>query len=310
MYNENIKRQFIEYYLTNRAISKNAVESVFNASAKLEQIADNGKGKDICNFTKPEIEEYYFYIRAKSKERISVANSILKEYKTWAYEVAGICYDDIPYFDMFSIEDFKRFISKSVLENKYIGEETLKSYLEEIYNPCDQLLLLLLYNGIKGKQLIEIINLHINQVKENILHLSTGRSVEVDDKIIDLIEETNNTYEYYTFGENTKILELVGDNVFKSTKSSRSNSMASIYHRYTVKMVAFQKMFDNPELSINRIGFSGMINTLKNGARDNDMKVEEFVKSDLAKPILERYQFNRHPTKVIKLFEEYLEYIK
>lgn len=310
MYNENIKNRFIEYYLSNKEMSKTTVENIFNQSEKLEQLADNGKGKDICNFTKPEIEEYYYCLRAKSKERISVTNSILKEYKTWANEIAGICYDDTPYFDMYSIDDFKRFISKSVLENKYIGEETLKSYLEEIYNPCDQLFLLLLYNGIKGKQLVEIINLHVSQISGNTIHLSTGRDVEVNDSIIDLIYETNDTYEYYTYGEVSKKLELIGDNVFKSTKSSRSESLASIYHRYTVKMVTFQKMFDNPELAINRIGLSGMINSLKNGAVENNMKLEDYIKSDLATPILERYQFNRHPSKIIKIFEEYLDYIK
>lgn len=308
MFNENIKRQFIDYYLSSKYIAKTAVENIFRCSEKLEELADNRKGKDICNFTKTEIEEYYICLQAKSKERISVTNSILKEYKIWAIDV-GICYDDTPYFDTFTIKDFKRFISKNVLENKYIGEETLKSYLNEIINPCDQLLLVLLYNGIKGKQLSEIIDLHINQVDGNVLHLSSGRSVEVDSSIINLIEETNNTYVYYTYGENTKKFELSGEKVFKDTKGVRSDSMNSIYHRYTSKMVVFQKMFDNPELAINRIGLSGMLNTLIKSSKEKNMALAEFVSSDMAKPILERFKCNRHPSKVMKIFEEYLDYI-
>lgn len=310
MFNENIKQQFIEFYLSNKEISRTAVENVFDNSEKLEELADNGKGKDICNFTRPEIEEYFICLRAKSKERISVTNSILKEYKMWANEVTGICYDDTPYFDTYSVEDFKRFISKSVLENKYIGEETLKSYINEIYNPCDQLLLELLYTGVKGKQLSEIIDLHVNQIDGNVLNLSSGRKLEVDSSIIELIYETNNTYVYYTYGEKSKKFELIGDNVFKGTRGVRSDSMASIYHRYTSKMVVFQKMFENPELAINRIGLSGMLNALLKGSEQLNMTLAEFVSTDMAKPILERYQFNRHPSRVLKLFEEYLMYIK
>lgn len=86
--------------------------------------------------------------------------------------------------------------------------------------------------------------------------------------------------------------------------------MASIYHRYIAKMVIFQKMFDNPELSINRIWVSGMLNSLLKGSKEKNITLSEFVLSDTAKPILEKFQFKRHPSKVMRLFDEYLDYIK
>lgn len=303
-YNEEIKRVWIELYLSNKDMVRSTVESVFSASKKMESLLE----KDICNFSKPEIESYYKSLSAKSKERISVANSILKEYKEWCYN-NGYSYDSNPYYDTFTSEDFKRCISKSVLEKKYIGEDTLNSYLAEIHNPCDRLLLILLYNSIRGKLLEEILNLHVNQIEGNIIHLSTGREVRVDDSVINLIYLTNDTYTYYTYGEIRKF-ELVGDNVFKNTKGVRTTSMASVYHRYASRIVKFQQMFDNPELAINRIWISGMLNALIKKANEKNLTLGQFTVTEEAKPILKQYEFNRHPTKIMKLFEEYIEYIK
>lgn len=304
MFNRDAKERFIKEYLATREIAPTAVENVFNSVSRLEELYN----KDVCNFTRPEIIDFYQSLNAKSKERLSMTNSILKEYKTWCIE-NGFCYDATPYFDTFTIDDFKNYISKNILENKYIGEKTLKSYLDEIINPQDQLLLVLLYNGIKGKQLCEVINLHVNQIKGNELHLCTGRVVKVDDSVIDLIRETDNTYIYYSYGDNPRQWELVGDKVFKNTKSVRSDSMASIYHRFTTKMVNLQKMFDNPELTINRVAISGMLNALKKEADKHNITVRELILSKKAQPILEQYQFKRYPTKVLGLFEEYFEHL-
>jgi hypothetical protein len=306
MYNEVIKVQWIKEYLLYSNIASSAVYSTFGSSEKLEELFK----KDICNFTKPEIEDLYKSIMAKSKERISVMNSVLKEYKSWCIQTDnGICYDKTPYFDILTMDDFKRYISRNILENKYIGEETLISYLKEIDNPCDKLLLKLLYHGVKGKQLIEIINFSINQVDGNVLHLCTGRDVTVDDETIQLINESLNTYEYYSYGDKPRKWELIGDDVFKGTKGVRSDSMASIYHRYTSKMVRFQNMFDNPELAMNRISISGMLNTLIKNAKQRNIQLDSFIKSKDAEPILAQYEFNRYPTKVLTIFEEYIDYL-
>lgn len=309
MYNESIKRKFIEYYLSTREIAPSSVENVFKSAERLESLAN----KDICNFTRPEIIEFYKSLNAKSKERLNLTNSVLKEYKIWCLEDdnGGICYDATPYFDTFTQDDFRTYISKNILENKYIGEDTLNSYLKEIYNPCDQLLLVLLYNGVRGKLLSDITNLHINQIDGNTLHLDSGKVVEVDDSVIDLIHETNNTYIYYSYGAKPKKWLLNGDYVFKDTKAVSENaSLASVYHRYTQRIVNLQKMFDNPELSINRIFTSGMLNALIKGAEKNNMEFKDFVTSEKAKSILERYEFKREPSRIMQIFAEYLDYIK
>ena len=37
MFNENIKRQFIDYYLSDKEIAKTAIENVFKCSEKMEK---------------------------------------------------------------------------------------------------------------------------------------------------------------------------------------------------------------------------------------------------------------------------------
>lgn len=53
-----------------------------------------------------------------------------------------------------------------------------------------------------------------------------------------------------------------------------------------------------------------MLNTLFQCTKANNMQLKYLTVSDLAKPILDRYEFNRHPTRIVQLFDEYLEYIK
>lgn len=309
-YNDKIKEDFIKEYSNGIELTEKLARGIFNITEKFETLAD----KDVCNFTRPEIDNFYRSIRAQSKERVAVTNSVLKYYKEWCMaRNDNFCYDTINYFDTFTMDNFKNYVSRVVLENKFIGYEKLQSYVNELNNPCDQLLLVLLYNGIKGKQLFEIINLHVNQIDGNILHLASGRDVEVGDDVIDLILETNSIYEYQTFTEKAdeaKTLKMTGDNVFKNVASVRSDSLESIYHRYSMKLVKFQKAFDNPELGMNRIWRSGMLDAIIKKAKELNMDTKEFVMSEQAQPILKKYEFNQHPSKVIKIFSEYFKYIK
>ena len=305
MYNEQKKTRWMAEYLAVNACSRGRISSVFSASEQYEKDLN----KDICDFTKEEIVHFFICMEAKSKESLSVTNTFLKNYRRWCDE-HGYSSHDVNYFEHLTIEDFKHYISKDVLEHKFISKETLESYIEQLLNPCDQLLLSLLYHGVKGKKLKEIIDLNVNQIQGNEVHLSTGRVLSLPEEVIELIRKTNNTYEYYPFSEtNTEPIELVGDKVFKDGLNASTENQDYIYHRFSVKMSKFKKEFDNPELSINRIWKSGMLHALLEGARKNQMSFEEYSVSADAKPILERYEFHATPSKIAKQYKEYIEYI-
>lgn len=307
MYNQEIKERFYRDYSEKSVISRYLFDSIFNASANLEEAYD----KDICNFSKAEIDTYYKSLNAKSKERLSVANSILNSYRIWCEaEQPFEIFESINYYALFNLQSFAGFISKSVLENKFISEETLKSYLKDIINPCDQLLLVLLYNGIKGRQMEDIRNLNVSQIEGNVIHLEDGRDVEVSQDIIDLIIETNNTYEYYSMGENQRKYVLIGDNVMKSKKLSKMETGRNFYHSCAVKVAKFQDQFGNPELSMNRIWKSGMLYKAKKLANEKGIDIKEFLYSDDAKPLYEQYSVKQSPHVFYANIKEYLPYLK
>jgi hypothetical protein len=76
-----------------------------------------------------------------------------------------------------------------------------------------------------------------------------------------------------------------------------------------MKMIVFQKQLNNPELTINRIYTSGMLNALYNKSKELKMGFEEFCNSEHARPILNRYEYKKPQNQIYSTFREYLEFI-
>lgn len=184
---------------------------------------------------------------------------------------------------VFTVDDLKEIVNRNVLLNSYVTKEELKKYQAILYNEQDQLILELLFVGVRGRTtkggtLEEIINLKINDVdkKNNMLKLTQNngdiRMVEVEPSTVDLIEEAYNQ-EFYIENNNEMtnnprlseprktvinhfedyVLRIPSKNKFSKFTPNLLNS----------RLRRIQKYLDNRHITYTSIYMSGMASMAK-----------------------------------------------
>lgn len=164
-------------------------------------------GKQVYNLCISELNEMFAILRNTSKRGAQKNKSILISYIDFC-----IAKKIVPHMEnrarYINVENF---VARQALINKFISRERLQEYQKILYNEQDQLLLWLLFIGVRGRTIKdgtmeEVINLTIDDVVEDknrlILRQNDGTSREldgVDDFIIELIK---NTYEEECYVEN------------------------------------------------------------------------------------------------------------
>lgn len=302
MFNKDIKQRFVDYYSKLNVIHPYRLLAIF-ASSELFEAALN---KDLCNFTKNELKEFYIYKNAKSLNSLQVTNSLIRSYINWCIE-QGLSIDNQNHADEVLITDLRSYLNKDVFKNKYITHDELLQYQAELDNPMDKFILQALFEGIKGKTYCELNELSLSDIDRdnNIVHLCTGRSLNISDRLIDLALESAETYQYYPpFGE--KVMTLFGNDIIKNTKRGVSDSIERKKERLAARFRLLQKMFDNNYLTAIRVHDAGIIYNMKLTMEKYDMNFDMLLDSDQFKEIRERYCITMPKFQVKDKFKMYL----
>lgn len=235
--------------------------------------------KQVYNLSIPELNEMLASLRNTSKRVVQKNKSILTNY-------IDFCVGKklVPHMEnRAKYIDVENFVAKQALINKFVSKEKLREYQKLIYNEQDQLLLWLLFIGVRGRTvedgtMEEVINLTIDDVneKENTLILRQNdgkfRILDgVDNFIIKLIKDTYEQ-EFYTEnnGEITKNPRIPDPRQIKINregefsryifripgKDKYENFSASLLNS---RMRKIQEICDNKYLTWTSIYMSGML---------------------------------------------------
>ena len=120
MFNKDIKQRFVDYYSKLNVIHPYRLLAIF-ASSELFEAALN---KDLCNFTKNELKEFYIYKNAKSLNSLQVTNSLIRSYINWCIE-QGLSIDNQNHADEVLITDLRSYLNKDVFKNKLAQDLSL-----------------------------------------------------------------------------------------------------------------------------------------------------------------------------------------
>jgi len=241
-------------------------------------------GKSVYNLSISELNEMFATLRNTSKRGAGKNKSILTNYIDFCVLKKIVVHME----NRAKYIDIEKFVSRQALLNKYIPREKVKEYVDLLYNEQDQLLLWLLFIGVRGRTIEnatmeEVINLTIDDVnfKENslILRQNDGKFrmlFDVSDYILDLIRRTYNQ-DFYTEnnGEMTANKKLNG--MPRQTFINKIGEYGAYYHRHIFRipgkdkfekfspsilnsrMGKIQKICDNKYLTYTSLFNSGMI---------------------------------------------------
>lgn len=205
MYNQEYKEAFIktEYSVDDKYI--NTIITRFNKIAPYEE----NLGKDLSNFSIKEISEFYSSLMYRSVENLENFNLLFGRYTRYMLS-QNLVSDSQNHYDEFDIAMLMKCLDYSTIAGKIITREELESEIKELLNPCDQFLLLALFEGICGQGYSDFWELEFSNFEGNIVHLP-GRDLEVSSKLVNLAEKSSEEYEYIVFGDKEYIRHLKED---------------------------------------------------------------------------------------------------
>ena len=291
-YREPYNKQVKEIFLSEIDLSKYPNrwwERLFEKTKSFEE----KYGKDFCCFTTPEIIEIYKYLDIKSFESIMVININLIKYGDWAL-MNGLITDGQNHFSEIRNEVLRDCINEVGLNKSIISLEDLKNILPKIRNEQDRYIFYAVFEGIKGKNYCEIVQLKMDDLdqKNCTAKLVSGRTINVAKDFIYIASDADKQREYVRSDEN--IIPLIpGEYIYKEKNNSRGvNTPRSV-------QTAFLKVVESVGVSkyitASSVYNSGFIHYLNIRAKDNDMTVEELFESnngELVQDIVDKYNFN------------------
>ena len=271
-------------------------ERVFEKSYGFENI----RQKDLYAFTVSEILEFYKFLDIGTITPLIVYNTNLLKYAQWALN-ENLISDGQNHFDELNNESLYTCINKSKTNASILSHEQFMELIHtKIKNDQDKYVFFCLYEGVKGKDYQEIIDLRLADIdeKNSVAHLSSGREVYVSQDFINICKEADKQREYVTLGSDMRIFPLIpGENIFKEKHNSRGSALnRSVYNTIIRNISAIYQLSD--VITAKSIMDSGLIYYLKRRAEKLDISVTDLIYNvENWKDIAEKYRFNQTTKK-------------
>lgn len=264
LYNEDIKKEFLRNYENQQ--TQNTIKYILYKSYSIEKILN----KDLGNFNVNEIGQV---VSSTNPLNASVGKTNLRfiqQYLKW-YSSKGLRISNLLPLDGLDVSVWiEQFIPKRKI---YFSETEINNLISELVNYQDKAIICLLFEGINGHGVSEVLNLKESDINGRILKLNDSkfesREVEVSgfchDLIIGALAEREYALQNGTLTKGNKELNLVeNDYVIRPVDRKTKNPDApsdkhTIYRRISV----IGELFDLPYLTVKNIERSGMIKYAK-----------------------------------------------
>lgn len=303
-YNEELKKRYIKEKEKILSVSSNYIDVQFRKSSEMEYELN----KDISNWTTYEIIEYYKILNMTSYESLLCVNSTLSQYTQFCLENSLVKDNQNHYLEM-TKDLLADCINKAILEKKIVERETVLRWVEELPNPRDQFILLSLFEYGKSKDFKDIVYARPQDVQGNKLKLS-NRTVNISDKLINIINNCITEDKYYSItGNNKKTMPLV-DYGYIVKSYPNQNIELSDFQKGRNIYIASQRIFDyigvRQWMSPNSVAESGKLHMIKERSKELNMTPIQFIYSDYIKEVEVQYNCSITTSVYKTKYEEYL----
>lgn len=290
MFNQNIKERYIEEKYFTTTLPKGYLECQFNKLEKYETEYD----KDVCCFTTREIRTFYKLLNVSSLEILACLNSQLSLYTQWCLQ-NNFVIDNQNHFLEFNLNLLNRCINPVKFNKKIVSREDVIRWCEQIPNPKDQVVLLGLFEGMKGKDFCDFVKLKPGDIKGNTVHLASGRDIYVSDQLLEYMQDSINETKYYSCtkeGIGDVVLDLIDRGyVLKYYPNTRDDTSdfqkGRVVYNGISRSLKYLGVFNI--VKANSIYESGKIHMIKERSKELGMTPEDYIYSDHIKEVEERF---------------------
>ncbi len=270
-----IKTDFI-----NTKINSYNEATIIGYFKKMEPFEES-YGKDLCNFTTMEILGAYSQIRYKSIYTVQMTNSVFKEYTNFCLN-NNIVIDNQNHYAELSIEDLKQCVNDLIIEDSYMSKDELMYYIDRLNNDTDKFLMLAIYEGLYGKNYIEIGALTINDInfESRIVTTCLGREVKISKRLAELAKFAHEEESYMGIkGERVRKL-MSSDKIIKPYVTQKVNGEFRNGRRLYTRLKKMFEVLDMPYMTAKLLRDFGIIEMILTKCEKENVSTYEFTRNE------------------------------
>lgn len=308
--NEQEIEDFLQEYGRSRVIIETTTRATLNRAVEFEYKFN----KPFYQFATEEALEMYKSVHAISVVTLQNNNLVLKHAARWfAYKYnkeANNTYEDMTKDQLAAVVDVDK--QRSLI----LSREEIDGIKDNLINKIDQAIVEMLFQGAGGEWLKELAFLNKNQVDRErlMVYFKTGKNLPVTDEICDLLKEAFAEDELVSFGSTTRVAKVTGNGLYKVRANALSdnsdyNDPQSVERRY--RFIQRRLLLINKDLGVqlkaSGLQASGLLHYIRLGMEEMGLSFREFVKSEQAKKLAQRYDIRSelYSQILIDKFEQY-----
>lgn len=306
MYNSENKSRYIEEKESSVILTDGFLGRVFRKTSEFEE----ERGKDVCDWSRPEILEYYKCIGTASMDSLYTLNSTLSLYTEWCIannlsETNQNNFTNMTNDELFPCVDLKK------KHEGIITREELLDMIGYLKNESDRFIILALFEGIQGDYFTEILDAKTTDIHNGVIKLVSGRELPISKELEKIAYAAANANKYFCIGGmQEKVVDFhsaaMSDEIIKDFQNTYSTDTLARRRRiYTRLIKLLTHLGIEKRVNAASLMESGRVWYIKEELKKYNLPFETYMKfHEIRKPMEYRYGKIRSIEAYIKLHKD------
>lgn len=284
--------EFINDYQRSRVVAIASVRATLNRALSFEKKFN----KAFYRFTEDEVIEMYKTVDAISIRSLQNINLILKHAARWILDKQKKDITNV--YDQITKDLIKVCINITKKDGLLLSKEQLNDVQNDLLNYTDKAILFLLFEGVGGHKLIELMFMDWKQVSRHDLkiYFRNGKTIDITPEDYELLRRAFQEDELMSFGTTSRISKVKSFGLYKARFNALSDNdditdEGSIERRYRFcqrRLILISKDLD-VTLTSGSVQESGFLHYIKEGMRNNGLDFLEFIKTEECRMLARRF---------------------
>ena len=283
---------FITDYQRSRVVAIASVRAVLNRALEFEKKFQ----KAFYEFTEAEVVEMYKRVDAISARSLQNTNLILKHAARWMLHNQKRDVDNV--YDKITKDLIQECVNVEKKDNLVISKEQLINIQNDLLNYVDKAILFLLFEGVGGPKLKELMFMDWDQVSRQDLkiYFKSGKIIDITPEDYELLHQAFQEDELMSFGTTSRVSKVKSLGIYKARFNSLSDNdditnEGDIERRYRYAQRRLMLISKDLGIALTSSGIqdSGFLHYIKEGMQNSELDFPEFIKTEECKALARRY---------------------
>lgn len=284
--------KFLNEYKRSRVIVETTVRAMLNRALEFEHRFN----KPFYEFKIEEITEMYKSMHTISDRSLQNANLFLKHAARWMIDVKQLKYKSA--YEDVTKELVLNCVDTTKRKNMILTQDDLAEIQGNLLNWTDKAILFLLFEGVGGYMLKELMFMDWDQVsrKDLKIYFRSGKMIDITAEKYELLRNAFHEEELISFGTTNRVSKVKSLGIYKARFNSLSDNdditdSSDVERRY--RFAQRRLMLISKDLGINvtsgSVQESGFLHYIKEGIQKSGLDFLQYIKTEECKSLARRY---------------------